>query len=426
MDISEHYRTIASGQDPKLSDEDLRWVRKPLYEHALREVDAADADGRLAALRVAAWLGLDRALSVPAKLVRDADRAVRVSAYNLAVSAREAGRPLLREVLLGDDPQLMAASLDLLGRVQDQPSLVSARRLAAHGDPAVRAAAITLVGLVGGASTRPVLSDADDDRDDVRAAKARARAWVAGDAPRPAPTTWWGEGDAKGLVDTAQATVGPDAQPIYVISDAPTPAPAAPSKPATEHASDAPMEAAALVPAAPAAPEPDAAPTAGLPSPLPDEPRALAKLYGMVAVADRGALLPHLEALDAGALANVWLAWSPGSDPAVGRGIALAAAHLGRTAFLSKARTLVRADEPGVRSAAVEAMGALGGTSTLTVLRPFLADKAPEVRLAAVFALQQLATRTGRASIVQGWLGALANDDAPEVAAAVAGWPEAS
>jgi HEAT repeat protein len=103
--------------------------------------------------------------------------------------------------------------------------------------------------------------------------------------------------------------------------------------------------------------------------------------------------------------------------------VALAAAHLGRTAFLSKTRTLVRSDEPGVRSAAVEAMGALGGTSTLTTLRPLLADPSPEVRAAAVSALRKLATRVDRETVARSWVAGLATDAAPEVADAVAAWP---
>jgi len=437
MDVTNIYATIAAGDTPDLSDEDLRWVRKPLYEQALREVDAAEPAGRIAALRVAAWLGLDRAVAVPAKLVRDADRSVRVSAFNLAVAAGDSGRPLLRDLLLGTDAQLSAASLDLLGRLQDQPALQAARRLVAHPDPAVRVAAITLVGLVGGASTRPALAEAQSDPDAVREAKRRARAWLGGDEAKPAPSPWWIDGPQRIVTDAV--TVGADAVPIHTAAEGPStprkpaPAPAddAPSPP-SEPAATAPPQAKedhALVPTSPTEPAPtdnassSTTSSAGLPDPLPEEPRALAKLYGMVASDGRDALLPVLRNLDPGALASVWVAWTPGADPAVGRGVALAAAHLGRTAFLSKARTLIRSDEAGVRSAAVEALGALGGMSTLSAMKPMLADPAPEVRAATVTALQGLSIRVDREGMARSWVASLPTDDAQDVVDAIAAWP---
>ncbi len=437
MDITSIYATIAAGDTPDMSDEDLRWVRKPLYEQALREVDAADPSGRIAALRVAAWLGLDRAVAVPAKLVRDADRSVRVSAFNLAVAAGDRGRPLLRDVLLGSDAQLSAASLDLLGRLRDQPALQAARRLVAHTDPVVRVAAVTLVGLVGGASTRPALAESPTDPDAVREAKRRARAWLDGDEAKPPPTPWWIEGPHR--IDTDDVTVGADAVPIHAAAEgqltppkaAPAPADDAPPA-ATEPAAAPPPEAAethALVPTSPSEPAPTNAATgaapsgAGLPDPLPEEPRALAKLYGMVAHDGRDVLLAVLRKLEPSALAEVWVAWTPGADPAVGRGVALAAAHLGRTSFLSKARTLARSKEAGVRSAAVEALGALGGMSTLSALKPMLADPAPEVRAATVTALHGLSSRVDRESMARSWVSSLPADESQDVVDAIAAWP---
>ena len=302
MDVTELYTTIASGDSPELSNDDLRWVRKPLYEKALREVDASEPAGRLAALHVAAWLGLDRAIAVPAKLVRDADRSVRVSAFNLAVAAGDSGRALLRDVLLGSDAQLSAAALALLGRLQDQGALQSARRHVTHHDPAVQVAAIHLVGLVGGASVRPALGDRPGDADVVADAKAQARAWLDGDAPRPAPTPWW-EGE-DGRVDTTGTLVGPAVEPLFVATGSTAPPAPSPARPP-----EAEPEPTALVPSSPtdvaATTAPPADPTA-LPDPLPDEPRALAKLYGMVDASAQEALLPHLAALDASALAALY------------------------------------------------------------------------------------------------------------------------
>ena len=140
----------------------------------------------------------------------------------------------------------------------------------------------------------------------------------------------------------------------------------------------------------------------------------------MVADADRGPVLDALRAVDPAELGDVWIGWSPGGDPALGRGIALAAAALERKAFLSKATRMAGDAQPGVRAAALEALGVLGGASALLQLQRALPDSEPTVRAAAASAVATLAVRLGREDMARGWLEGRSDEADPIAAAAVA------
>jgi HEAT repeat protein len=430
MDITDLYDRIAAGHLAEdLPTEDARWVRKPLLERALQHVEAADAAARLGSLRVAGFLGPERALVVTAALTRDSDHGVRVSAFNQAVAAKEAGRPLLRDVLNGQDPVLIAASLDLLGRAGDRPVLNAARRLISHPDEDVRGAAARAIGMVGGPSASVALASRPDDTDAVAAAKSEALDWLFGNSPRPEAAAWWSD------EPTPFPSAAPNAMPVHTAplggtsrrvptnetASGPTAPEGQPDAPAVEPPSEPATT--SLVPVhAPDDSMASESPSdgSGLPNPMPEEAHALLKLMGMVQPAMQDTVLGYIAALDVGEVSKQWIAWSPGGDPVLGRGIGLAAGRLKRQAFLSKAQAMAKDADPGVRAAAFEAIGHLAGASALVAVRQGINDAEPMVRVAALCALAEMGQRTERTGMTDSWIKALANDQDPTVAATVA------
>jgi len=449
MDIQDQYDRIVAGDT---SDDDIKWSRRKLQREALARTSDPDPAARLGALRVAAFIGPVHGLPITAKLMTDGDRKVRVAAFNQAVAAREDGRALLREALTGPDTELALAAADLLARAADRPSLNPALRLLSSDEPGLRAAAARIVGMVGGRSSLARMRVDQESDPGARAAMEEARQRIDGDAERPPAQVWWSAGE----VDLPSPAVEGDISPSHTAPEVPA-TPASPPEGSDEpeddvvdatfeevagadsdrsNAGDASSEGneGAQLPAAPVStevstPEDDADPpepaawngeATPLPSQLPTEARALCRLLGMVAPSDRETVVAALREIDdPAALGDLWIAWQPGGDLALGRGLALAAAALQRGAFLTKATTLAGVDEPLIRAAAVEAIGALGGASALTRVNRRLTDPAPSVRAAAARALAAMGPRLGREGIASSWLQQAADDDDPEVKTAV-------
>jgi HEAT repeat protein len=420
MDIQDQYDRIVRGDT---SDDDVKWSRRKLQLHAFDRAAEGGREDRLGALRVAAFLGPTHGLPVTATLVTDADRDVRVAAFNQAVAARDDGRALLRNVLAGDDVELALAAADLLAAAHDRPSLNIATRLVRSPHAALRAAAARIIGLVGGRSSLAGLRPEEEADPSARAAMEQAIEQVGGEAERPPAQLWWSDADEVALpsppVDEAPA-------PSHTAAPPPAPAPPAaseaPAEPAAPQLPSAPVSTEVQAPPAPTETAPPESPSGGgssLPDPLPTEARALCKLLGLVAPADRAPVIAALGEVDPTELGAVWVSWSPQGEEALGRGVALAAAALKRQAFLSKATRMATDPRPGVRSAALEALGVLGGASAMIQVHRALADDAPEVRVAAAHTLGAMALRLGRNSLAQGWLEPHRDDDVPEVAAAV-------
>lgn len=385
MDIRDQYDRIVAGDT---SDTDIRWSRRQLQLEAFRNAAEGGPEDRLGALRVAEFLGASHGLPITATLVTDADRDVRTRAFHQALAAGEDGRPLLRDVLSGPDPDLALVAADLLADAHDRPSLNIANRLVASDDPRMRAAAARILGCVGGMSSLARMRPEAEADADARAAMEQAVARIRGDSPRPEPRLWW-EGGTR-----------------------PVPALASPAPPAPEEVPET-LALPAPIPTADSAPEPEPTPAGGaaLPNALPDEPRALCRLLGVVDPAARAPVIAALGEADPADLGAVWIDWPPGGDLALGKGLALAATALGRTAFLSKATRMATDPRPELRAEAYRAMGALGGASTLVPLQRALVDDAVEVRAAAAEALGALGERTGRDAVVRGWLQAHPDDD---------------
>lgn len=156
---------------------------------------------------------------------------------------------------------------------------------------------------------------------------------------------------------------------------------------------------------------------AALPAAFPNELKAVLKLLGMVSVEDRAAVWGHFISLSdhATAMKN----WRPNSDPALGRGIALAIKASGSKTQASMLRVMLRESDPGVRAGAAEAIGATGTLSMIPQLGVLLDDSDPDVRIAAVRGMAELLTRVERFALLRDRLSPLESDADPAVKAAV-------
>jgi HEAT repeat protein len=391
MDHLDAYQRLAQGGALNETD-DPRWLHRPLQLEAIRRCSASDVAERLGALRVAAWLGAPPGLEVAARLIHDADRAVRVGAFNQAVAAGDLGRPILRDALDGSDEDHVRAALSLLTGAADRPALAAARRLLATPNAAIRAGAATLIGVVGGPSSTVWLRPEAEADVDARAAMALALDRIAGRSPRPEPTSWV---DGVGPLPTPMA----QAEPPASEGDAP------------------PMEAStALIPSAGTDPV-----DGPLPSTLPTETRALAKLLGILADdVDQAPVIAALRLRPASELSDLWTTWRAGGEAALGRGMIRAGVALGLSALVSRAAQLSADPEPTVRAEALRALGELAGAGAMPQLRRGLSDHAAPVRAASVRALARLGQRVDRAALAAEWIGALNDDPDADVRAAVA------
>ncbi|MCB9679442.1 MAG: protein kinase [Alphaproteobacteria bacterium] len=187
---------------------------------------------------------------------------------------------------------------------------------------------------------------------------------------------------------------------------------------------DASWETLSGEPAAPVAPVPTApAPSTGgpapawapespapLPDPLPTDDTALLEVVGSCLPAQRSRALAALAdpARAVGAIGG-------SASIAALCGACLAVAEHAIEGRAAWCRTLLTHADANVRATATLAVGATGKAGQLTQLNRMLADPSATVRLAAVHALAGLGARTGRADLVDGWLGAVASDPDPRV-----------
>jgi HEAT repeat protein len=153
---------------------------------------------------------------------------------------------------------------------------------------------------------------------------------------------------------------------------------------------------------------------------MPTELRALCRLLGMVSPADQPVVLDAIRGKDLKELGDLLLGHVPGGDPALGRGLCLAAARLNRTGALPKVRQLLGDPHPGVRAAAAEAVGAVGGASAVPALTGQLAEADPAALAAVITALAGLALRINRPDLARDPLGRL-RGSLPDPAAAALG-----
>lgn len=417
-DIDSIYRALVEGT---ADDTSLPSVARPLLRLALERARSPAVHERIGALRVASALGRTHGLAVTRELLHDADPRVRRYAFNQAVAARRAGIVLLRLSADGNDPELVAEALRLLGVVMDRGSSSLARRLTEHPEPAVRAAAARLVGLVAGPAARVQIARLADDPDPaVRQAASEALERLAGTVNPGRPGQWWDDDDDDGLpsppvpdeealaAEDAAAAVAEDAAPERAApappndadgaatSEAPAP-PVAAQPPVTEPSAPEVPEETALVPVEPEPDDDRPLPADGegipLPSRLPTEARALLRLLARVGDADQAPVLAGLEPLRE-EVVLLLARHRPGGDEALGRGLGLAARLMGASTWLTRLRPLLADPSPVVRVAAVEAFGAQGSGSSVPQMSRLLEDDEPRVRRAAVEAIDALCART--------------------------------
>ncbi len=412
MDLDQIYDELARGTTEPV---DLSWTRRKLQLMALERAKSGTPQQRLGALRVAAVLGRRDGIAIVRELVRDPDPAVRTMAFRQAVEAHEQGLVAIRDAAGGADPAIAAEALDHLILWVDQAGLATARRALASADPSVRERAVRLLGHVGGPAVRVDLARLEADPvPAVREAVTEALGRLSGTIPRGQRTSWWTEDGATVAVDPA-APVGLAPPTPAWAADA---APVVPT-PVEETTAAVPWRR-VEVPEPPPEPPPWDGRTAALPAELPTETRALARLLGMVAPADRGAVL---EALRTGpARAAEWSALlhahlsarvskdAAPTDPALAIGLLLAARLHGGPGHATPIRALLKDPRPPVRAAAVEALGALGTAAIVPTLGGLLADPEIPVKVAAVEAIAEVGRRTGRADLVRDVLGRARGD----------------
>lgn len=416
MDIDPVYEAIAAGT---ARDPDLSWTRRRLQAMALARAKEGTESERKGALRVAAVLGPRDGIPIVAELVRDPDPQVRSWAVSQAVAARELGIGPLRTALEGPDPDQILVALDHLLRWVDQGCVPALRRLLSSPDAGVRQRAVALLGNVGGASVRGELERLRSDPSPEVAEAARVAVEVlAGARPRAVRDPWWDESAAPREPDPSPeggeppATEGDAPSGSTALTLGPPPDPAEPpawgadarrwgaaptERPrAAEPASTGPVWDGHAVP---------------LPSPLPDETRALVKLLGMVGETDRGPVLAAFRQADAKRrreeFSQLLLAY-PGTDPALGRGLCLLAAEIGGPAHVTGLRPLLRDGSALVREAALRALGPLAPPAAIPWMAPFLDD--PTVRDAAIDGLVGVGRRA-RPDLVRDALRRVRTDD---------------
>ena len=135
-DLDAIYRQLATGSSPD-----------PAPRHHLRRLQSLARDAihgstseRMGALRVAAAIG-DHGHPIVLELARDGDPAIRRHAFNQALASGWKGLPALRRFVADSEEDLAVASLEILTRAVDTPSLADARRALRDTRPKVRTAA---------------------------------------------------------------------------------------------------------------------------------------------------------------------------------------------------------------------------------------------------------------------------------------------
>ncbi len=430
MDIEAIYSGIVDGTG---QSGDLSTIRRKLQLMALQNSRSTEVVDRLGSLRVASLLGVEAGRAIIERLVHDPERLVRTWAFNQAVAARDGGLSILRDAATGHDEFLALAAIDLLTVRVDRSSMPVVRRLLESPSPAIRAACARLLGHIAGPALLVQLRRLSDDPDPgVRHEAAQAERRIQGDLPVAQPDSWWdgSAGDLPGPPPMTDAVDSSLPQPPPLAHRAPhreVPADTAPSTDPSK-AADLATSTAPEIPETPALPvlrggtSPVVPPTdvpGALPSPLPTEVRALAKLLGMADPADHAVIVHALRASEAGELASHIGAWPRGGDAALGRGLALAAGYIGHRAAFSKLRQMATDPHAQVRAAASTGIGAVGGPSALPLFQHLLHDADLDVRAAAATALAVLCVRTGRQDIGQDYLSRVSSDQPDHVADAV-------
>lgn len=367
QEIDELWGRIVAGQR-------LEHPLKPHEERALftrveRAAHAPEAEERRAALRVAMVLGGREAVAALSRFVADPDLGVRKALFEHAFDLRDDGLLVFRELAADPDLDLALASLAILRKAVDRAATRRLRLLLDSPLAPVRAAAVELLGHVGGPTVRPEVERLlGDDDDAVRAEAAAALERIAGRQPKAQPERWYPE-----PAPTENALMAGSGEP-------------------------APARKKILVPGR--APPIDRAGA-----------EALLRRLGAATAEERPRFEAELRAMGDAALGVASLGWRSGGDPELGRGIAYAAELLGLASWATTLRRLLGDSAAGVREAGALALGRLGkGTSVLTALAKLLTDPEARVRIAAITAIGRLCQTLGRPDLVRQRLAPLERD----------------
>lgn len=418
-ELHEIYDALAAGRG---TEADVSAQSRPLFYLCIERAGAEDPEGRLGALRVGAHLDVDDRMRLVDALIVDPEPRVRNYAFNLAIEAHEKGLPALKTAVEGPDAELAIEALGMLITQAARTDGLVARKWLSHDDARIRAGAAMLLGNISGRSLSvPLRKLAESDPEPmVRTVAAQAVRRVMGEEDKVPPQDFW--------------EAGPTPIPTVEAAPAASPPPPAP-KPAAAPPAAAPPPAAAAPPAAPTEPAPVASPTdtavvpsgegveqvneaprdwrrpSPLPASLPGETRAMLKLLGMVAPADRAALVEKIASADESARNSLLRGWRSGGDAALGRGIALAVGELELNTFAVQLRSLLRDPEPGVRAGAAEAVGRVGAPSLIPPLDALLHDDDVDVRLAAIRGMTGLLTRSNRFEMLRDKISPLCDEE---------------
>jgi HEAT repeat protein len=425
--VRDTYDKLASGAISSAPDEMLRPLLYLCFEEGAHE----DVERRLTALRVATHIDARDRMRVVDPLIRDADPRVRRYAFNLACAARLDGIEALRTAVGSPDVELAVEALACLVTQLDRASSLHARQWLKHDDARIRAGAAMLLGNVAGpamavhlgriAQTDPVAA--------VRVIAAEAVQRCTGDAPKLAPRDFWVDGPVDLAIDATPSPEPARPQPLVARLSPPPRAPSNlatlyPDDPISEESTDDPAPVGMAAPA-PAEQVRDAGPIdwrvpIPLPTTMPSEAAALLKLFARVAEHDRVHVQTAWINLPEAARRTALASWSPGGDPMVGRGVAIAVRVLDLKTQASMLRHMLTDPSPAVRSAAAEAVGATGTLSAIPQFSPLLSDADADVRLAGVRGLGAMLARLERFAMLRERLGPLANDPDERVQSAVA------
>lgn len=410
--ITEIYDALAAGKGEEL---DLEGQRRNLFYACLERAGDEAVDVRLGALRVAAHLTTDDRMRLVEVLVSDAEPKVRRYAFNLAVEAHSQGISALKTAVVGPDLELAVEALGMLITQSNRTDGLHARQWLDAADPRIRAGAAMLLGNISGPSQAvPLRRMAEKDPDAaVREVAALAARRAMGEVPKLPAHDFWEAGPTPIPVSAAAAPVSAAPAAPAPVSAPAAPAPAAPPAvpaPAPPQATEN-----AVVPSANGQEQVRDEPRdwrvpSALPANLPGEMRALVKLLGMVGAADRGALVPALEAGDVAARNTLLRGWRPGGDPALGRGVALAIGLLDLKTHAVQLRGFLTDVDAGVRAGAAEGVGMVGAPSLIPPLEGLLSDGDRDVRLAAIEGMKNLLVRADRHDLLRDKLGKLCSD----------------
>ncbi|MCO4745756.1 MAG: HEAT repeat domain-containing protein [Proteobacteria bacterium] len=434
--MDELYQKVAAGSH---SEVELR-ARIGAIKKRVREARAGTAEERTVALTVASAMPTEARAEMLGFYLSDELPDIRARALNLAVELKGEGLRVLRAACLIPHADVAVPALALITRGVDKTSTGRIMRLLSSGNPKIRAAAARFLGHAGGPAVIPRLTRllADPYREVSYAAEVGIER-LRGERTKRPPMNWW---DAPELedeqpeedeeenevveLDTADL---PPPPPIDGLGDLgglgslaalapPKPAGATqrPRRPAPRHQrtaapSPAPQP---LTRRPPLDWEPEDA--ALLPTPLPTEAYALAKLLSLVSASDRASLLGPLSADSEARAAIDRLARSQAIPERTAAALAIGGLKMG--ARLPLLTRMFRDADPRVRSAAAAAMAPLAGASALAQLSRLFSDSSPAVRRAAALALAKAASRIDHVGFAQNALSRLDADPDDGVAEA--------